>query len=173
MKSIFLVGFMGSGKTTIGKVVAHRLGFQHLDLDVYIENKYHKTVSQIFAEVGEREFRDLERKALQEVIDFEQCVISTGGGTPCFFDNMQQINSHGISFYLRVDSKVLADRLFYKGCKRPLLAGKNKEELLDYIEKTIAQRESFYSEAKVVINANDTQVAIDQICDLLANLKIE
>ncbi|MBO7315712.1 MAG: shikimate kinase, partial [Paludibacteraceae bacterium] len=67
MKSIFLVGFMGSGKTTIGKVVAHRLGFQHLDLDVYIENKYHKTVSQIFAEVGESEFRDLERKALQEV----------------------------------------------------------------------------------------------------------
>lgn len=171
MKSVFLVGFMGSGKTTIGKEVAQKIGYQHLDLDVFIENKYHKTVSQIFAEVGESEFRNLERKALQEVIEFEQCVISTGGGTPCFFDNMQQITSHGICFYLEADSKVLADRLFYKGCKRPLLAGKNKEELLDYIEKTIAQRECFYRQAQTIIDANDTQVAIEQICDYLQNVK--
>lgn len=160
---------MGSGKTTIGKALANKLGFQHLDLDVFIENKYHKTISQIFAELGEKEFRLLEQKALREVIDFEQCVISTGGGTPCFFDNMAQINAHGISFYLKSDSDVLADRLFYKGCRRPLLAGKNKDELKIYIEQTIAERLPFYQQAQVVIDANNTQKAIEQICIYLQN----
>lgn len=169
MKSIFLVGFMGSGKTTIGKALADELGFQHFDLDVFIENKYHKTIAQIFSELGEKEFRRLEQMALMEVVDFEQCVISTGGGTPCFFDNMEQINAHGISFYLESDSDVLAERLFYKGCRRPLLAGKNKAELKNYIEQTIAKRLPFYQQAQVKIDANNTPKAIEQICAYLQN----
>lgn len=171
MRSVFLVGFMGTGKTTIGKAIAKKLGFQHLDLDVFIENKYHKAISQIFKELGEENFRKLEQNALMQIVDFEQCVISTGGGTPCFFDNMQQINTRGISFYLKSDSKVLVDRLFNNGCRRPLLAGKNKTELLDYIEQTIAEREAFYLQAHAVINANNTQQAIEQICDYLQNVK--
>ena len=111
MRSVFLVGFMGTGKTTIGKAIAEKLGFQHLDLDVFIENKYHKTISQIFKELGEENFRKLEQNALMQIVDFEQCVISTGGGTPCFFDNLQQINTRGISFYLKSDSKVLVDSI--------------------------------------------------------------
>ena len=92
MTRIILIGFMGAGKTTIGRQLALALGLQFYDLDWYIEMRYHKKVSDIFAEEGEEHFRDLERRMLHEVAEFEDVVISCGGGTPCFGDNMQYMN---------------------------------------------------------------------------------
>ena len=86
MKRIFLIGYMGAGKTTVGKVLSRQLGLSFIDLDHYIEGRYHKTVGQLFAEKGEDAFRDIERRMLREVAAFEDVLVSTGGGAPCFFD---------------------------------------------------------------------------------------
>ena len=98
MKRVFLVGYMGAGKTTVGKELAKLAGLSFIDLDFYIEGRYHKAVSQIFAERGEEAFREIERNMLHEVAEFEDVLISTGGGAPCFFDNMEFMNASGISF---------------------------------------------------------------------------
>ena len=89
MKRIFLIGYMGAGKTTVGKVLSQQLGLSFIDLDHYIEGRYHKTVGQLFAERGEEAFRDIERRMLREVAAFENVLVSTGGGAPCFFDNIE------------------------------------------------------------------------------------
>ena len=100
MQNIFLIGYMGVGKTTIGKQIAQGLGREFVDMDLFIENRYHKAVSGIFAEKGEDFFREIEHRILQEVAQFENTVIATGGGTPCFFDNMDLMNRTGITVYL-------------------------------------------------------------------------
>ena len=99
MKRIFLIGYMGAGKTTVGKVLSRQLGLSFVDLDHYIEGRYHKTVGQLFAEKGEEAFREIERRMLREVAAFENVLISTGGGTPCFFDNMEFMNAYGTTVY--------------------------------------------------------------------------
>ena len=95
MKRIFLIGYMGSGKTTLGKAFARAMQLQFIDLDWYIEERFHKTVQELFAERGENGFREIERNMLHEVGDFEDVLIAAGGGTPCFFDNMDYMNSVG------------------------------------------------------------------------------
>src|SRR5690554_5346297 len=101
MERYFLVGYMGSGKTTLGKKLATSLSLSFVDLDLYIESKYFKTIAQLFEEKGEDEFRVIEKNSLREVCEFENVVISTGGGTPCFFDNMQLMNEKGNTIYLK------------------------------------------------------------------------
>ena len=101
MTRIILIGYMGAGKTTVGKALAKDLGLMFYDLDWYIESRMHKTVAQIFKESGEEGFRRIERNMLHEVAEFEDVVISCGGGTPCFFDNMEYMNSQGQTLYLQ------------------------------------------------------------------------
>ena len=108
MKRIFLIGYMGAGKTTVGKALAKSMDLSFIDLDVYIENRFRKQISSIFAEKGEDGFRKIEQNMLHEVSDFEDCVISTGGGTPCFFDNMEYMKQHGTTVYLQVSVDELA-----------------------------------------------------------------
>ena len=104
MIRIFLTGFMGAGKTTLGRAFAKDTGLSFIDLDWYIEERFHKTISELFAERGEEGFRNLERKMLMEVGMFEDVVISTGGGTPCFSDNMEFMNAHGVTVLLKLPS---------------------------------------------------------------------
>ena len=111
MKSIILIGYMGSGKTTVGRQLALALGRTFYDLDWYIEMRYHRTVAQLFAERGEEGFREIERNMLHEAAEFEDIVLSCGGGTPCFFDNMDYIRSVGESVYLKATPEVLAQHL--------------------------------------------------------------
>ena len=111
MTRIFLVGYMGAGKTTLGRALAKATGMQFIDLDCYIEERFRKTIAQIFAEKGEEHFRDLERRMLHEVGEFEDVIISTGGGTPCFFDNIEYMNSQGTTVYLDVPVERLHIRL--------------------------------------------------------------
>ena len=111
MVRIFLTGYMGAGKTTLGKAFARKLNVPFIDLDWYIEERFHKTVGELFTERGEAGFRELERNMLHEVAEFENVVISTGGGAPCFYDNMEFMNRTGKTVFLNVHPDVLFRRL--------------------------------------------------------------
>lgn len=147
MTRIILVGYMGAGKTTLGRALAKELKLGFVDLDIYIEERYHKTISQLFAEKGEEEFRRIEQRMLHEVAEFEDVIISTGGGTPCFFDNIDYMNRQGTTIYLQVPIERLFIRLCIARSKRPLLKDKNDEELRLFIEEQLEKRHAFYSKA--------------------------
>lgn len=160
---------MGAGKTTVGRELAKELDLEFIDLDHFIQARYQKTISQIFHEMGESEFRIIENNMLKEVGDFENVVISTGGGTPCFFDNMDYMNSVGTTIYLKAAPKALADRLNTCKDKRPLIKDKNKEELLDFVAENLAKREPYYSKAIIIhepgelVNKDDVNKYILQL----------
>ena len=111
MQRIFLIGYMGAGKTTVGRDLSKILNLSFIDLDHYIEGRYMKTVDQFFKEFGEEKFRNTERRMLEEISSFEDVIISTGGGSPCFFDNMQLMKEAGTTVYLKVSADELAKRL--------------------------------------------------------------
>ena len=138
---------MGSGKTTLGKAFARAMRLEFIDLDWYIESRFHRQVSQIFAERGEGGFREMERRMLHEVGEFEDVVIAAGGGTPCFFDNMEYMNQAGQTVFLEVSTDVLLRRLKAGKAKRPLLAGKSDGELLGTITAALAERMPYYTRA--------------------------
>ena len=143
MTRIILVGYMGSGKTTVGRQLAMALGLSFYDLDWYIEMRYRRSVAQIFRESGEEGFRQL-----------ENIVLSCGGGTPCFFDNMSYMNSLAETVYLKARPDVLAAHLRMGKVVRPLIQGKNEEELLAYIEDSLRQREPYYSQARHTLDVS-------------------
>jgi shikimate kinase len=150
---------MGCGKTTLGKKIAARLGAGFVDIDKMIEAQYCKTVSDIFWESGQEFFRAAERRMLLEVSVFENVVIAAGGGTPCFFDNIDIMNSSGDTVYIRLAPEELATRLAAadKG-KRPLLHGKTVAELTDFIRQNLTEREKFYLLAKYIVNGTDDEI---------------
>jgi len=164
MNRIFLIGYMGSGKSTIGKLLAAKLNYSFVDMDAYIEEKQFKSVSQIFAEKGENEFRLLEQKCLHEVAEFEDVIISTGGGAPCFFDNMEYMKLRGLTVYLNLTANELKDRLeSSKANKRPLLANRKGDELLKFISEGLSKREPFYLQAEVYIKNNSEEKIVEKI----------
>ena len=138
---------MAAGKTTLGKALARDLGLQFIDLDHYIESRYRCTVSQLFAERGEEAFRQIEHNMLHEVAEFEDVVISTGGGTPCFFDNMDYMNAQGITVFLEASVDVIHTRLTIARTQRPLVANKSADELRQYITDMLERRNPYYSRA--------------------------
>ena len=148
MTRIFLIGYMGAGKTTLGRALAAALGIEFIDLDYYIEERLCKSISQIFAEKGEEGFREIERRMLHEAGEFENVVISTGGGTPCFFDNIEYMNRQGATVFLDVPVERLFIRLSIARKKRPLIMGKSDEELRCFIAEQLAKRLPHYSKAK-------------------------
>ncbi|MBR6285786.1 MAG: shikimate kinase [Bacteroidaceae bacterium] len=152
MERIILIGYMGAGKTTIGKLLAEDLKLQFFDIDWYIEDRFHKKIPQIFEERGEEGFRQIERNMLHEVAEFEDVLISSGGGTPCFFDNMDYMNQQAKTVYLKASPEVLYDHLKMGRTERPLLADKTPEEMKEFISQSLEKREPFYSKAKYTIN---------------------
>ena len=154
MKRIILIGYMGAGKTTVGKQLADSLGLQFYDLDWYIETRMHRKISQIFAERGEEGFRIIERNMLHEVAEFENVVLSCGGGTPCFFDNMDYMNQQGDVVYLKARPEVLYKHLMMGKTERPLINGKSKEELMDFIKEQLQKREPFYTKARFTLDVS-------------------
>lgn len=148
MTRILLIGFMGSGKTTLGRALAEELGLEFIDLDHYIELRHSKSINRIFAECGEEGFRIIERNLLHEVCEIENVVISAGGGTPCFFDNIDYMNGHGDTVYLKVSDDRLFARLRLAKSRRPLLKDKTDEEMRIFIKEQLKLREPFYSKAE-------------------------
>ena len=147
MTRIILIGFMAAGKTTLGKALARDLDLQFIDLDHYIESRYHCTVSQLFAERGEEAFRQIEHNMLHEVAEFEDVVISTGGGTPCFFDNIDYMNAQGTTVFLEASVDTIHTRLAIARTQRPLVANKNSDELRQYITEILERRRPYYTKA--------------------------
>lgn len=154
MKRIILVGYMGSGKTTVGKALSKETGMMFYDLDWYIESRMRKSVSQIFAEKGEEGFRKIEYNMLHEVAEFEDVIISCGGGTPCFFDNMDYLNQQGDVIYLKATPETLYKHLLMAKVERPLLKGKSSEELVAYITEHLKERAPFYEKARYTLDVN-------------------
>ncbi len=152
---IYLIGYMGSGKSHLGWKLANYLGVQFVDMDNYIEERNCKTIPQIFAQEGEAEFRSKERNALEELSEFTDIVIATGGGAPCFFDNVDLMNSTGKTIYLNIDPTILADRLLTSKTERPLIKGKSRDELVAFIDETLKKRNEFYSQAQYQITEPD------------------
>ena len=173
MRRIVLIGYMGSGKTTVGKALAQEIGLPFYDLDWYIESRMRKKVSQIFAERGEEGFRTIERNMLHEVAEFEDVVISCGGGTPCFFDNMDYLNGQAQVVYLRCEPEVLHRHLLMGKGDRPLLKGKTPEELIAYIREQVDYREQFYLKARYTLdvslmdNYEKIKITIEKLKELL------
>jgi shikimate kinase len=162
---------MGSGKTTVGQLLATKLGYGFVDLDTYIEGKQFKTIHQIFIDLGEKKFRLLEQLCLHEIADFDHVIISTGGGTPCFFDNMKYINDHGISIYLKLPAEVLAERLEESHAnKRPLLSERKGEELLRFIREGLSNREPFYLQATFSVSG-EIETSVSGIIELIEKNK--
>jgi shikimate kinase len=158
---IFLIGFMGSGKTTVGRPLAKALGLRFVDMDTQIVDRQRKTVAELFDALGEAGFRQLERETLAELGAQDDVVVATGGGAPCFFDNTTAMNRAGITVYLKVSPEGLAARLRRGRDKRPLLRGKSDAELLAYIRESLAARESFYAQARITVDCDgytDAQV---------------
>ncbi|MBO4462785.1 MAG: shikimate kinase [Prevotella sp.] len=146
-KRIILIGYMGAGKTTVGRALAKELGLDFYDLDWYIENRRRKKIPQIFSEEGEEGFRRIEYNMLHEVAEFENVVLSCGGGTPCFFDNIDYMNQQAKVVYLRCSPEVLHAHLLMGKTERPLLKGKSSEELVSFIKEQLNVREPFYNKA--------------------------
>ena len=173
MKRIVLIGYMGSGKTTVGKALAKEIGLPFYDLDWYIESRMRKKVSQIFAEQGEEGFRRIERNMLHEVAEFEDVVVSCGGGTPCFFDNIDYLNSQAQVVYLRCEPEVLRQHLLMGKGDRPLLKGKSPEELITFIREQLEKREPFYTKARYSLdvslmdNTEKIKITIEKLRELL------
>ena len=145
---IFLTGYMGAGKTTLGKALAQALDVPFIDLDWYIEERFHRSIPELFAERGEDGFRTVERNMLHEAGEFENVVMATGGGTPCFFDNMDYMNAQGHTVFLDVPVETLFRRLQGSTQQRPILHGKTDDELRTFIGRALAQRLPFYSRAR-------------------------
>lgn len=154
MVRVILIGYMGAGKTTIGKALAQDLGVTFYDLDWYISNRMRKTIAQIFEERGEDGFRQIERNMLHEVAEFEDVIISCGGGTPCFFDNIDYMNQQAPVVYLKAEPDVLFKHLAMSKNDRPLLRGKSQEELIAFIKDQLGKREPFYTKASYSLDVS-------------------
>ena len=163
-KLIFLVGFMGSGKSHEGKLLAQQTGLPFVDLDTWIEEKEGKSIAEIFRTSGEAYFRECESKSLREMKNVFSAsdvaligsnrisgIVSTGGGAPCFHDNMEWMNAEGITMWLNPSLSVLVERLRKEQAKRPLLASFNEDELSDFISTKLEERRKYYSRASLEI----------------------
>lgn len=152
---VFLIGFMGSGKTTIGKKLANYLNYEFIDLDKFIEAKAGMSIADYFGTHGEEEFRKMERDVLQNTHYPENVIVATGGGAPTYDDNMNWMNENGKVAYLSLSSKALASRLENSNTDRPLIRNLKGEELVDFITTKLNEREPFYNQSKCVISASD------------------
>ena len=148
MQRIILIGYMGAGKTTVGRELAKELGLMFYDLDWYITSRMRRTVAQLFEEHCEDGFRQIERNMLHEVAEFENIVLSCGGGTPCFFDNMDYMNQKGETVYLKATPEVLYAHLKMGKGVRPLLLNKTPEQVEAFVKTQLKEREPFYTKAK-------------------------
>lgn len=156
---IYLIGFMGSGKSTIGKMLAQYLQLAFYDMDTLIEAKAQKTINEIFTEEGENEFRLIEKDVLHKTEQLEKAIIATGGGAPCHFDNMDWIGQHGMSLYLRASPFLIAQRLRFQQSHRPLIKELNDDELLDFIDSKLMERSPFYEQADMIYDQDERTAA--------------
>ena len=156
---------MGAGKTAVGRALARQYGIEHIDLDWRIEQRFHTKIADMFAEIGEEKFRQRERNMLHEVMQMEDVIVSLGGGTPCFFDNMEQMNAVGQTIYLQCSVETLVKRIILSQNKRPIVANKTREELEIFVAEHLVEREPFYMQAQSIWQADKLDLNRLQITD--------
>jgi shikimate kinase len=155
---IYILGFMGVGKSTTAKALARKLGYDFVDTDKLLEKKFKININNFFSKYGEELFRELEHEILLETFIYNKCVIATGGGLPCYFDAMDKINANGVSIFLKMDEKSIVNRLMASKQKRPLLSDLSDEELLNFVERKLNSRINYYSKAWLTIPALDMNI---------------
>ncbi len=166
---ISLLGYMGSGKSHVAKSLAEKLSKKNIDLDDEISFRLNLSIPEIFNQKGEIYFRKQERMVLQELLHTENdIVLSLGGGTPCYYDNIELINQHTESIFLLTSGQILAQRILKEKETRPLLARITPDELPEYIAKHLFERNSFYSKAKHVINTDN--LSADKVAEEIIRL---
>ena len=165
MDLIFFTGFMGCGKTTWSRKLAAHLGYDFIDLDHLLEEQAGMTIAEYFASYGEEAFRILESEVLKQTAYSNNTVISTGGGLPCFFDNMNWMNAHGKTVYIKLSPKTLVDRLEKGKAKRPLLRDKHGDELLAFITEKLAEREDYYLQSDYI--ADGISLSVEDLEELI------
>ena len=152
---IFLIGYMGCGKSSVGKALAREMAYDFADMDLEIEQDEGMTPNEIFAAKGEAHFRQLERKKLESYFGRERLIVSTGGGVACFGDNMELMNRYGVTVFLDLPEGVLISRLEHGKHKRPLLREKSPEELAAFVRESLAKRRPYYQQALLRIQGLD------------------
>jgi shikimate kinase len=157
-KPIVLLGFMGSGKTTLGKQLALSLGWTFIDLDRFIEAEENRTIPEIFEKEGEATFRKIESNALKKALNYPHQVIALGGGAPCHPGNLQLIREKSVSIYLKISETQLLHRLAWSSTPRPLLNGKSESETQFYITDLLVTREPYYLQADIIIESDAISV---------------
>lgn len=155
-KQIFLIGYMGCGKSTLGIALAKSLGWSFIDLDEAFEQQQRCTITEYFKLYGEDGFRKAEHELLKTSLDIENRVYATGGGMPCFFDNMALMNANGLTIYIKLPAPALCRRLAGGKHHRPLIANKSDDELLEFINIKLKEREPFYNQAKLIVEDSGT-----------------
>ena len=156
---------MGSGKSYFGNLLSKRFNIHFLDLDQFIEDSVQLSIPQIFSSIGEEGFRENEANLLRKTADFNQYIISCGGGTPCFKNNMQWIMEHGISIYLKTTEELLFKRLNNQKSGRPLISNMSDEDLKKFISMKLTEREKFYEQADYIHlqrEDNDTPIELEK-----------
>lgn len=148
--TIYLIGFMGSGKSTVGRSLADALGYRFIDTDTFIETRFRQRILDMFATAGEAVFRRRERIVLEELLGIERTVIATGGGLPCAGDAMDLLLESGLTVYFRCSPEILATRLELCKRTRPTIRDKSGEELLAFVRSTLGEREPIYSRAELI-----------------------
>ncbi|WP_448520000.1 shikimate kinase [Rhodoflexus sp.] len=152
---IYLIGMPGSGKTTLGKQLAGKIAYHFVDLDDLIAEQAQMSIADIFAQKGEAYFRELEKEALHSTFKMSRTIVATGGGTPCFFDNMEQINTHGLAVFINVPLSLIAGRIERQQQERPLLASESAEHILEKLKELYQKRFPYYDQAEVAISGLD------------------
>lgn len=167
-KRIYLVGYMGAGKSTVARRLARHLGWTSLDIDDMFEERYHITVDHFFERFGEDLFRVMETELLYSTEKMENVVISTGGGTPCFNDNMRWMNDKGLTVFIMLSEQSLLHRLLHSKRKRPLVMGKSENELEEYIKVHYDSRRQYYNQAAITVKGEnlDYDSLLAQLSDL-------
>ncbi len=159
MRPVFLIGYMGCGKTTLGRELAAQMKVRYIDLDEYIVQQQGKSVVQIFAQVGEAAFRNLETAALHEVAAMTDVIVGCGGGTPCQADNMSLMNGAGITVWLVTSPERITARLLLpeQKAKRPKVSALPPDSVLPLVKKELAEREIFYRQAQLQFDSTDIE----------------
>ena len=169
--NIILLGYMGAGKTTIGRALSRLTSREFYDLDWYIEQRFRKSVSDIFAEEGEAVFREREQALLHELAEFEDVILAVGGGTPCFFDNMDYMNSRAETVFLSCTVDTIIEHLHISHSRRPLLEGKTDDELRTFIGQNLDMRMPFYSRARHTLEVPTLRTK-EQITDVAKKISL-
>ncbi|MFN8238395.1 MAG: shikimate kinase [Chitinophagales bacterium] len=160
---VFLIGFMGCGKSYVGRNLAPLMGYDYIDLDKHIEEIEGLTVKEIFEQKGEAYFRQKEKEIIYALDSTQNMVVSTGGGAPCFFDNMEVMNKKGLTIYLNRTKKLVIYRLLKGQHKRPLLSGLSAEELEKFYDERLESRKPFYEKAKIFAGDGGVEEIKDRI----------